>query len=92
MTDTQDIFVTGLRNAHAMENQALSIMRPQLTTIRQPCAEIAAVAFRALLDRIADPRLPPREILLSSELVVRPSTRKQHAGGRGRIDRLKPPA
>lgn len=72
--------------------QHATIMRPQLTTIRQPCAEIAAVAFRALLDRIADPGLPPREILLSSELVVRPSTRKQHAGGRGRIGRLKPPA
>lgn len=28
--DTRDIFVTGLRNAHAMENQALSVMRPQM--------------------------------------------------------------
>lgn len=26
----QDVFVDGLRNAHAMENQALSIMKPQL--------------------------------------------------------------
>jgi ferritin-like metal-binding protein YciE len=33
MPDTQDIFITGLRNAHAMENQALSIMRPQLSRI-----------------------------------------------------------
>lgn len=30
---TRDIFVTGLRNAHAMENQALSIMKPQLERI-----------------------------------------------------------
>ncbi|SOC82553.1 Ferritin-like metal-binding protein YciE [Ensifer adhaerens] len=29
----RDIFVTGLRNAHAMENQALSIMKPQLSRI-----------------------------------------------------------
>jgi ferritin-like metal-binding protein YciE len=41
MTDTQDIFVTGLRNAHAMENQALSIMRPQLSRIEN-YPEVAA--------------------------------------------------
>lgn len=29
----RDIFVTGLRNAHAMENQALSIMKPQLERV-----------------------------------------------------------
>jgi len=33
MTETDGIFVTGLRNAHAMENQALSIMKPQVTRI-----------------------------------------------------------
>jgi ferritin-like metal-binding protein YciE len=33
MTDTSHIFIEGLRNAHAMENQALSIMRPQLSRI-----------------------------------------------------------
>lgn len=33
MTDATDIFVTGLRNAHAMENQALSIMKPQVERI-----------------------------------------------------------
>jgi len=29
----REIFVTGLKNAHAMENQALSIMKPQLSRI-----------------------------------------------------------
>lgn len=29
----RDIFITGLRNAHAMEHQALSIMKPQETRI-----------------------------------------------------------
>ena len=33
MTDTRDIFITGLRNAHAMENQALAIMKPQVERI-----------------------------------------------------------
>jgi len=32
-SETRSIFVTGLRNAHAMENQALSIMKPQLSRI-----------------------------------------------------------
>lgn len=29
----QELFVTGLKNAHALENQALSIMKPQLARI-----------------------------------------------------------
>ncbi len=40
-TETRDLFVTGLRNAHAMENQALSIMKPQLSRIEH-YPEIAA--------------------------------------------------
>lgn len=32
-SDTRSLFITGLRNAHAMENQALSIMKPQLSRI-----------------------------------------------------------
>ena len=31
--ETREIFVTGLRNAHAMESQALSIMKPQVKRI-----------------------------------------------------------
>lgn len=39
--ETREIFTTGLKNAHAMENQALSIMRPQVSRIeRYP--EVAA--------------------------------------------------
>jgi ferritin-like metal-binding protein YciE len=32
-TETRSLFITGLRNAHAMENEALSIMKPQLSRI-----------------------------------------------------------
>ena len=32
-TTSRDLFITGLKNAHAMENQALSIMRPQASRI-----------------------------------------------------------
>jgi ferritin-like metal-binding protein YciE len=32
-TTARDLFITGLKNAHAMENQALSIMKPQAERI-----------------------------------------------------------
>jgi ferritin-like metal-binding protein YciE len=32
-TTAHDLFITGLKNAHAMENQALSIMKPQASRI-----------------------------------------------------------
>jgi ferritin-like metal-binding protein YciE len=32
-SESRSVFITGLKNAHAMENQALSIMRPQLKRI-----------------------------------------------------------
>lgn len=40
-TDVRTIFVTGLKNAHAMENQALSIMKPQVARIEN-YPEVAA--------------------------------------------------
>ena len=51
-----------------------TVMTPQLTTIHQPCDDIASMAFKALQERIADPSLPAREILLSAPLVARQST------------------
>jgi ferritin-like metal-binding protein YciE len=39
--ETRSIFVTGLRNAHAMENQALSILKPQAEKIEN-YPEVAA--------------------------------------------------
>ncbi len=47
---------------------------PPLTTVVQPCQAIGQAAARLMLDRIADPRLIPREVLLSTRLVVRAST------------------
>ncbi len=44
-----------------------------LTTIHQPCRDIAIVAYHAMLERIADPTLPARSILLTPRLVVRES-------------------
>jgi DNA-binding LacI/PurR family transcriptional regulator len=46
-----------------------------LTTLRQPCREIGVSAMRAMVDRVGQPDLPPREILLHGTLVVRESCR-----------------
>jgi DNA-binding LacI/PurR family transcriptional regulator len=44
-----------------------------LTTIHQPCREIAMTALQAMIERIADPALPPRQMALTPRLVVRES-------------------
>ena len=44
-----------------------------LTTIHQPCQNIGKMALSLMLDRIAHPDLPTRDLLLSCELVVRKS-------------------
>jgi DNA-binding LacI/PurR family transcriptional regulator len=44
-----------------------------LTTLRQPCQQIADAAIRAMLDRMANPQMATRDILLDCELVVRQS-------------------
>ena len=45
-----------------------------LTTIHQPCLEIADAAVTLMLDRLADIRLAPRDLRLAAKLVVRQST------------------
>lgn len=49
------------------------LVTPPLTTVRQPCQEIAISAFRAMLERLVDPSLPARSISLTPGLVVRES-------------------
>jgi LacI family transcriptional regulator len=44
-----------------------------LTTIHQPCRDIAAIAFRTMMERLAEPTLPARSITLTPRLVVRES-------------------
>jgi DNA-binding LacI/PurR family transcriptional regulator len=45
-----------------------------LTTIHQPCADLGAVAVGAMLDRLRNPKMPPRDILLNFDLVERASS------------------
>jgi GntR family transcriptional regulator of arabinose operon len=51
-----------------------SLLPVPLTTLRQPTAQIGAAALAAMLDRIARPDFPPRDILLHGSLVVRESS------------------
>jgi DNA-binding LacI/PurR family transcriptional regulator len=44
-----------------------------LTTIHQPCRDIATIAFRSMLERLTEPTLPTRSIALPPRLVVRES-------------------
>lgn len=64
-----DILVAGFDDV-----RVASTANPPLTTIRQPCQEIANMAFKTLLERMSNPNLPAREILLDTSLVVREST------------------
>ena len=50
-----------------------SLLSVPLTTIHQPCASMGAIAISAMLDRLREPKLPARDILLNFELVVRES-------------------
>jgi DNA-binding LacI/PurR family transcriptional regulator len=48
-----------------------SLLTIPLTTVEQPCRDIAITAFNALRERIKNPTLPPRTLMLTPRLVVR---------------------
>ena len=50
------------------------LLNPPLTTIRQPVKLLAETAVASLLQRIRNPGLAPRAILLDTQMVVRSST------------------
>lgn len=65
----QDVWVSGYDDIAMSAWDAFD-----LTTVRQPIGEMAALAVRMMLERIAEPATPPRHHRFPSELVVRGST------------------
>ena len=51
-----------------------SLLPVPLTTIHQPCADLGAAAIRTMVERVHNPKLPSRDILLNFGLVVRESS------------------
>jgi DNA-binding LacI/PurR family transcriptional regulator len=64
----RDLRIVGFDDA----KQARALAVP-LTTVHQPCASIARVAYRAMRERMSDPTVPARSLLLAPRLVVRES-------------------
>ena len=50
-----------------------SLFSVPLTTIHQNCADLGATAMSVMLERLAQPTLPPRDILLQTSISVRVS-------------------
>ena len=66
----EDVMLTGFADL-----SVASLMTPPLTTIRQNREQMAQSAFRRLMERIANPSLPPCDLFLPAQLIVRGSTK-----------------
>jgi len=67
----EDVMLTGFADL-----PVAALMTPPLTTVRQNREQMAQAAFRRLMERIADPLLPPCDLFLPAPLVVRGSTER----------------
>jgi LacI family transcriptional regulator len=67
-----DVLLTGVNG-----DDTSSQSNPPITTAVQPCERIGEAAVQLMLQRIKDPLLPPREMLLTASLEVRSSTRRK---------------
>ena len=64
----RDIRIVGIDDV-----EYASLLPVPLTSVRQPCREIGETAMAAMLDRIARPRMPVKDILVECRLVIRQS-------------------
>ncbi|GII57655.1 LacI family transcriptional regulator [Planotetraspora thailandica] len=74
----EDLSVVGFDDTEMCE-----WMSPQLTTVRQPLAQMAALAIRNVLETAHTPGEPPMHLELSTSLVVRESTAPWQPPARG---------
>lgn len=73
----EDIGIAGIDDV-----KYANLLQIPLTTLRQPCNDLGAIALLAMLDRIGHPTLPTRDILLDCKLIVRRSCGSHLSGGR----------
>jgi GntR family transcriptional regulator of arabinose operon len=71
--------------------QYASLLTVPLTTVHQPCREIGEAAVAAMLERIAAPEMPRRDILLDCRLVVRESCGARTSTGESKTLNLTDP-
>ena len=64
----EDVRIAGIDDV----NYAALLPVP-LTTVHQPCRDIGEAALRVMLERLAHPKMPARDVLLDCVLVVRAS-------------------
>ncbi|MCA3004459.1 MAG: LacI family DNA-binding transcriptional regulator [Phycisphaerales bacterium] len=63
------------------DTRLASLVRPSLSSVRVPMAEVGAAAISTLIDRIAEPERPATIVRLPTKLVVRESSDKNAASG-----------
>ena len=71
----QDVRIVGIDDV-----EYASLLPVPLTTVHQPCKEIGVAAVAAMLERVAAPDMPIRDILLDCTLVVRDSCGQKRNG------------
>ncbi|MDD2954811.1 MAG: LacI family DNA-binding transcriptional regulator [Oscillospiraceae bacterium] len=65
----QDILVAGFDNI-----QFSSMLIPALTTVNQPKVQLGSMACELLIEKISNPSIPNKKIVLGTELIIREST------------------
>ncbi len=73
LTDLGVAVPAKIRMAGMDDVKYASLLSVPLTTIHQPCTAMGAIAVNTMLERLGQPGLPARDILLNFHLVVRDS-------------------
>jgi LacI family transcriptional regulator len=56
------------------DTRLASLVRPALSAVRVPLAEVGSAAIRALVERLDEPDRAPRTVSLATKLVIRESS------------------
>ena len=73
--DQLEIRVPGqIRIAGFDDVKYAQMARVPLTTMRQPCRSLGEAALQTMIERIANPRMPPRTVYIAATLCARAST------------------